>query len=269
MATRELEIPTRLPINNFSVSSINAYLKCPLKWKRRYIDGEYEPPSGARILGSAVGAAEGHAYQVQIEEPQRPSIDDVLDLYAAEFDERAEKEEVDWGGDKPGELKDTGVLAVKAYEDTIVPSIVPVSVEREFQLQFDGVEWGLKGYLDLESTDDTVDDLKVRKGRLQRKDADGDMQPTTYLLARRSEGKPAKRFRFHAMVKTKTPYAELVPTVRTDRQLDAFVDRVYQIAAEIQWRLEHDNWAGAVPNAWWCSERMCGYWHNCPMGGAR
>lgn len=57
MAIRELDIPVRLPINNFSVSSINTYLKCPLKWKRRYIDGEYEPPSGAMILGSQGSAA--------------------------------------------------------------------------------------------------------------------------------------------------------------------------------------------------------------------
>jgi hypothetical protein len=265
----ELEIPRVLPVENLSVSSINTYLKCPERWRRRYIDREYEPASGAMILGSAVGAAEGHAYQVQIDGEDRPTTEDVLDLYAAEFDERSDREEIDWGDDKPGEIKDTGVLAVTAYEETVVPIVKPVAVEREFRLHFDGVDWGVTGYLDLEDDNDDVDDLKVRKSKLQPKDADADIQPPMYLLARRAEGKPARRFNFHTMVKTKTPYAEIVPTERTDRQLDSLINRVYQVAAEINWRLETDNWGGAVPGAWWCSERMCGYWAGCPMGGAR
>jgi hypothetical protein len=268
MPSRELEIPRVLPVENLSVSSITTYLKCPEKWRRRYIDKEYEPPSGAMILGSAVGAAEGHAYQVQVDGEDRPTTQDVLDLYAAEFDYRSQQDEPDWGDAKPGEIKDTGVLAVKAYETKIVPTIKPVSVEREFRLSFDGVDWGVKGYLDLEDEDDEVDDLKVRKSKLGKTDADADIQPSMYLLARRAEESPARGFNFHTMVKTKTPYAEVVPTTRTDRQLDALIDRIYQVAAEINWRLETDNWGGAVPGAWWCSEKMCGYWSSCPMGGA-
>lgn len=264
-----LEIPARLPVENFSVSSINTYLKCPLKWKRRYVDREYEPPSGAMILGSSVGAAEGHAYQTQVDEQPRPSTEDVLDLFAAEFDERTGREEVDWGQEKPGEVKDIGVRAVTAYERDIVPTVQPVSVEREFRLDFDGVDWGFRGYLDLEEADGAVVDLKVRKSKLGESDARTDLQPTAYLLGRRAEGNPAPAFRYHTMVKTKTPYAEVVPTVRTDLQLDAFVTRLYDIAAEIQWRLENETWQGAVPGSWWCSQRMCGYWERCPMGGAR
>ena len=111
--------------------------------------------------------------------------------------------------------------------------------------------------------------MKVRKSKLSATDADSDLQPTAYLLARRAEGQPAPVFRYHTMVKTKSPYAEVVPTVRTDVQLDAFTGRVYRIAAEMQWRLETENWAGAVPGSWWCSHRMCGFWDTCPMGGLR
>lgn len=269
MTVRELEIPRVLPVENFSASAINTYLKCPLKWKRRYVDREYEPPSGAMILGSSIGAAEGFADQLVVDGEPRPSTEDVLDLYAAEFDERADRGDVDWAGENAGDIKDHGVLAVKAYERDIVPSIEPVSVEREFQLTFDGVDWGFKGYLDLEEADGGVVDRKVRKSKLGQADADGDLQPTAYLLARRSEGNPATGFRYHTLVKTKTPYAEIVPTARTDRQLDAFIDRLYQIAAEIHWRLDADNWAGAVPGSWWCSHRFCGFYDSCPMGGAR
>lgn len=267
--TVELEIPSRLPVENLSVSAVNTYLRCPERWRRRYVDREYEPPSGAMILGSAIGAAEGHADQVVIDGEPRPTTEDVLDLYAAEFDERADREEIQWGSETAGETKDVGVLAVKAYERFVVPDLKPISVEREFRLEFDGVDWGFRGFLDLEEEDGSVVDRKVRKSKLGQGDADGDLQPTSYLLARRSEGNPASEFRFHTMVKTKQPYAEVVPTGRTDAQLDAFIDRVYQIAAEIHWRLETDNWAGAAPGAWWCSRKMCGFWDSCPMGGAQ
>jgi hypothetical protein len=264
----ELEIPARLPVDNLSVSSINTYLRCPERWRRRYVAREYEPMSGAMILGSAVGAAEGHAYQLQVDDELRPSTEDVLDLYAAEFEQRSDREEVEWGDQTPGDVKDVGVQAVKAYEQAIVPTVTPLSVEREFRLDFDGVEWGMTGYLDLEDDTGRVCDLKVRKSKLSLADAAADIQPTTYLLARRAEGNPARGFDFHTMVKTKTPYAEVVATSRTDKQLDALVARVYRIAAEIHWRLETDNWAGAPPGAWWCSSRICGYHLSCPMGGA-
>ena len=262
-----LEIPRVLPVDYLSVSSVNTYIKCPEKWRRKYIDREYEPPSGAMILGSSVGAAEGHAYQVQIEEGTRPSTDDVLDLFSDEWDERIDSEEVDWRCDDAGETKDVGVLAVKAYDSTIAPFVTPVSVEREFNLQLEGVDWGFRGFFDLEDADGAVDDLKVRKSKLGA-DAHTDIQPTSYLLARRAEGNPASGFNFHTMVKTKTPYAEVVPTERTDAQLDQFVDRLYGIAAEIHWRMESDVWGGAVPGAWWCTEKFCGFWDSCPMGGA-
>lgn len=264
-----LEIPRTLPVANLSVSSVSTFLRCPEKWRRRYLEREYEPPSAAMILGSSVGAAEGAAYQHQIDTGQRLATPDVLDLFSDEFEDRVGREEVVWDGHTPAEIKDTGVSAVKAYDTTLAPSVTPISVEREFQLHFEGVDWGLLGYFDLEDQDGHVIDLKVRGRKLSDADARADIQPTAYLLARRAEGNPAPAFHYHTMVKTKTPYAESVPTVRTDRQLDAFTDRLLNIAAEIQWRLEYDVWAGAVPGSWWCSQRSCGHWSSCPMGGAR
>lgn len=268
MAT-ELDIPRTLPVAALSVSSINTYLRCPLRWKRRYVDREYEPSSGAMILGSAVGAAEAASDQQQIDTGERHTTAEVLDLFADEWDDRAGREEVAWEGTRPGDIKDTGVAVVKAYEETVVPGLQPVSVEREFMLRFPGVDWAFTGFLDLEEADGTVSDRKVRGRKLSAGDAHIDLQPTAYLLARRTEGNPAPGFAFHAMVKTKTPYAEVVRTERTDRQLDAFVDRVLGIAAEIHWRLEHDVWAGTAPGTWWCSARFCGYYAQCPFGGAR
>lgn len=270
MAT--LEIPTRLPVEHLSVSSIRLYLQCPEKWRRRYILREYEPPTGPMILGSSVGAAAAQADHAQIDTGERLPVDDVVDLFADEWEDRVQRKEVDWRDDKPGQLKDAGIAVVRTYEQEVGPQLKPVSVERQFTLDFDGVDWSVIGYVDLElegAEGVVVADRKVRGRKLSAADAATDIQPTMYLLAKRAEGQPAPRFDFHTMVRTKTPTVEIVSTKRTDRQLDHFAGRILTVAAEINWRLEHDVWQGAVPGSWWCSQRSCGYWHACPMGGAR
>lgn len=261
--------PATLPVAHLSVSSLNLLTKCPESWHRRYMLREYEPPNGKMILGSAVGAAEGQHYSRVIESGEGLSLEEVEDEFDAEWEERIGREEVEWGDDKPGELKDSGVQAISAYHTTVAPSVVPVSVERGFNLTWPGVDWGLTGFLDLEEADGVVSDLKVRGRKLSPADADVDLQPAAYLYARRAEGNPAPRFDYHTMVRTKKPYAEIVPTVRTDRQLDAFADRVFLAASEIAWRAENDAWSGAVPGSWWCSNKFCGYWSSCRFGGLR
>lgn len=270
--TRELEIPRTLPVSSLSVSSINQFIRCPEKWRRRYIEGAYEPVGGAAVIGSAVGAAEGRNYQDKIASGEDLPEQDVLDIYADEFDLKAESEQITWGDDKPGKLKDLGAKVLPVYHRLIAPTVKPKAVERQFQLTFEDADWTFKGYIDVEETDDTVRDLKVKARGMSQADADSDLQATSYLLAKRSEGHPAPRFVFDQMVKVQAPEAKHVqpmPTTRTDAQLDAFVGRVYGIAAEIHWRLETDNWAGAAPGTWWCTAKWCGFHSTCPMGGAR
>jgi PD-(D/E)XK nuclease superfamily len=264
-----IDPPARLPIDHLSVSSLKLFMACPEKFRRRYIEREYEPPSGKMILGSAAGAAEAQHYSTVIETGEGFTTDQVVDEFSDEWDDRIAREDIQWGADNPGELKDSGVAALERYHQDVAPEIVPVSVEREFRIGWDGVDWDLIGFMDLEEAGGAVSDLKMRGRKLSREDAAVDPQPTTYLYARRAEGNPASRFDFHTMVRAKKPYAEVVPTVRTDRQLDLFADRVFQIANEMAWRAETDNWAGAVPGSWQCSQRFCGYWNSCPMGGLR
>ena len=264
-----IDPPTSLPVEKLSVSSLNLLARCPERWHRRYILREYEPPNGKMLLGSSVGAAEGQHYSQVIDTGEGFTLEQVQDEFSAEWDDRIGREDVDWGDDKPGDLKDSGVAALDAYHTQVAPLIIPVSVEREFNLTWPGVDWGLTGFLDLEEQDGTVADLKVRGKKLMRADADTDLQASSYLYARRAEGNPAPRFDFHTMVRTKRPYAEVVTTERTDRQLDAFADRVFLAASEIHWRASNDAWSGAAPGAWWCSDKFCGYWASCPFGGAR
>lgn len=265
---RMLDLPGVLPVEHLSNSSITLLWKCPEKWRRRYVLREYEPPSGSMIVGSCAGAAARTNFEQKIDSGTDLSESDVLDAFADEWNERAADDGIDWKGEKPQTIRDSGQQALAAYHRLVAPAVMPTTTERKFTLRFDEVPWTFLGYLDLEESDGAVGDTKCTGRRLAQTKADVDPQPASYLLARRAEGNPAQAFRFHTMVRTKQPTAEVIETTRTNVQLDAFLGRIMAAAHEIAWRAEHDVWSGAVPGEWWCTEKFCGHWASCPMGGA-
>ncbi len=261
MSVITIDPPAVLPVDHLSLSSLRQFQMCPLKWKRQRLDHEYEPPSGKMLLGSSAGAALAQHYGYQLERGEGLSTEAVLDEFAADWETRTRSGEVDWGTDKPGALKDSGAKALADYHARIAPGIVPVSVEREFQLSWSGVEWIVTGFMDLEDADGLVRDYKMTGKRLTRPAADADLQPTTYLAARRAEGNPAAGFMFDTMVRSAKPFAEVIDTARSERQLDLLSDRIFTLAREIAWRTENDCWSGAPPNTWFCG--TCGYAPDC------
>jgi hypothetical protein len=253
--------PAKLPVDHLSLSSLRLFSQCPEKWRRRYLEREYEPANGKMILGSAAGAAESQHYATVIETGEGFTVEQVVDEFDAEWEDRIGRESITWGTDKPGELKDSGVKALESYHSLIVPEVVPVSVEREFQLSWPGVDWNVTGFLDVEDAEGRVRDMKMRGKRMSQRDADADLQPDLYLAARRAEGQPASGFVFDTMVRSSKPFAETVSTERSDVKLDRMTDRIFATAREIEWRVETDSWTGAAPGTWFCG--TCSY-HDCP-----
>jgi hypothetical protein len=73
-----------------------------------------DPPNGKMVRGSAAGAALAQHYGRQIETGEGLSTSDVLDEYCGEWDHRCDREEVIWGTDNQGALKDAGLAARSA-----------------------------------------------------------------------------------------------------------------------------------------------------------
>jgi hypothetical protein len=256
-----VEAPSILPVDHLSLSSLRLFAQCPERWRRRYLEREYEPPSGKMILGSAVGAAEAQSYSLKLETGEPYSVEQVCDEFDAEYEDRISREPVEWGNDNAGDLKDSGVVVLEKYHREIVPEVVPVSVEREFELSWPGIDWNVVGFIDVEDADGVVRDLKVRGKRMSQKDAHADLQPTLYLAARRAEGAPAEGFVFDTMVRATKPFAESVATWRSDAQLDHMSARIFALAIELDWRVQSGNWTGAAPGTWFCG--TCSYM-DCP-----
>lgn len=261
-----VEVPRSLPVYSLSKSSIETYLACPLKFKRKYIDGERERSNPNLVLGSACGDSITSALQVKVDTQVTLETENVLDLYAGFMGLKIE-EDVDWKDVKPGELKDQGAKLVRLYWDKVGRTLDPIAVERKFTVTLGDADWDVNGYFDVEEAHRVID-LKASKD-VSQADADRDPQPTMYLWARHHEGSPADDFQFHNLKTTVMPRLQVVTTTRTVVQLDEWSRRIVGIAREIAWRAEYDQWQGAAPKSWWCQEKFCGFWQDCPYGGRR
>ena len=243
--------PAQLPVDYLSWSSLRLFMACPEAWRRKYIDHDPEPPSGKMVLGSSAGAALAQHYGTQIETGQGIATEQLLDEFSSEWEDRIEREDVRFE-DSPGALKDSGARALSLYHAAIAPKVLPVSVEREFELTWPGVRWALTGFIDLEDAAGDVRDYKMTTKRITPAAADADLQATIYLAARRAEGDPAPRLWFDTMLRQSQPKTEAVPTERSELELDLLTDRIFAIAAEIHWRCEAGVWSGAPPGSWYC-----------------
>jgi RecB family exonuclease len=278
VGTSAREVPVRLPLRNdgtrlmyLSVSSLALFWRCPERWRRRYLERQPEPQTGAMVVGKAVGATIAAHFTAQMA-GEALSATEVDDLCAAEFDERAAQPLTDFGHDDPAELRDQAREALRAYLTELAPSVRPVSVERRFELRFDAAEWSILGYLDVEDASGDTIDVKVGAKHVSKARAERDPQPRVYALARRAEGRREGRFLFHSVRRGAIRSGErclVVPARRGDAQLAAMETRIAQTARQIARCGDTGEWPLSTPDGWWCAPDQCRFWRRCPGGGGR
>jgi RecB family exonuclease len=272
-----LEIPARLPLRNddsrlmyLSVSSLALFWRCPERWRRRYLERQREPQNGPMLVGKAVGAAITAHFAARIA-GEALSIREADDLCAAEFDERVGQPLTDFGRDDPDDLREQSREALNAYLEDLAPSVRPVSVERRFELRFDGAEWSIVGYLDIEDESGDTIDVKIGAKHVSEARATSDPQPTVYGLARRVEGRRDGRFVFHSVRRGPMRSGArclVVPAERAPAQLDAMERRIAQTARQVARSAESGDWPLSTPDGWWCAPGQCKFWSGCPGGGS-
>ena len=181
--TSPLEVPARLPLRSddtrlmyLSVSSLALFWRCPERWRRPYLKRQREPQNGPMLVGKAVGATIAAHFAARIV-GESLSATDADDLCAAEFDERLGQAGTDLREDDPDVLREQSREALRAYLTELAPSVRPVSVERRFELRFDGAEWSIVGYLDVEDESGDTIDVKVGAKHVTEARAGSDPQP--------------------------------------------------------------------------------------------
>ena len=136
--------------------------------------------------------------------------------------------------------------------ETVSPTIQPVQVEREFNLDLDGCDYTLKGFIDLVDQDNVVIDHKTAKRSWNEGQADKDLQLTAYALAFRTlERRDEGGLRFDVMVRTKEPKIQHLYTARTQKDIDRFIKTLANVYRAIDSGIFYPN------ENWMCPS--CGY----------
>jgi hypothetical protein len=286
-----VQLPTRYhdgePLRHLSPSSYNLWVTCREAYRRKYICGQREAPSGAMFLGSRVDDAVSLYYRQRLAREQL-DLEQVKDAYRELWQQGLEQENeklgVDWSDIHPQAAFETGLAALTLTFEQLVPKLgEPVAVQRQVEFKLlPSLEWTILCYLDLEArgqtiTGETIErvvDYKVKNSPISKPQADRDTQAGLYLAGRWLQGNPAGEFFFAQIAKAgprrKQMSTALVPTTRTIGQMRATLARIALAASEIvatYERLGPDRpWGFADPTSWKCSAKFCSAFGTCPGG---
>jgi hypothetical protein len=280
MATITTTLPIRLParhdgaaLEHLSSTSLSCFWQCPEAFRRRYLLGERSPVSAEMLRGRVVDATVSAYYRAVLDSGQPPTASDndahLDDAWRHELDEP--REEIDWGDWQAGALKDSAARALRVYLAQLAPTVVPVAVQRRFELRLDtALAWSVVGYIDVEDAAGDVIDLKVKRSHVTQHAADRHPQASLYLLERALAGARGRRFVFHSVCPTAREPVRAIATARTRAQLQAHLGRIASTARAIDalaGRLGRDTpWPLADPASWKCSPRWCSHFAGCQGG---
>lgn len=171
----------------WSNSSLTCAQQCGERFRRRYLEGEWQLPNVNMLRGSATheAARVGHRRQIEVgvqlrakpKRPKRPSLikqqnlalpssEEIRDIAADDFDGRIEKDRDDLqfqqeeqlkGGKLDatekklaiGEAKDFVVKAATIYNGEVAPLVNPVGVEHSITATLKSAGFTIKGIVDL------------------------------------------------------------------------------------------------------------------------
>ncbi len=280
----QITVPVELPlrcdgsrVDCLSASSLAMFLKCPEEWRRHHLRRERFPATPPMAIGSIVDAVVGQLVaEVIAGEPPRAGSE-LKELFDAARDRFLERNEVAWTAEEPRLMSEhLARAAVSLYADRILPTITsPIAVQRRFRFKLaPEAAWSVIGAIDVEE-ERRVRDTKVKTKSLYGHAVEGDVQASTYLLARHLEENPAEVFVWDIVLKSgkqrRTTSWTQVPARRSAGQMRSTLLR-YAAAARRMVALNaafgpDEPWDFADPRHTLCSERYCGFFPSCPGGG--
>lgn len=258
-----------------SHSKIDMYLRCGRQFAYRYLENLKVPPSAA-MKRSTVGHGVIEAnYRAKALGGVDLPVDDLTDMYATSWKVELEKEEISFEPDeKPDQVRDEGIGAIREHRLVIAPSVVPASeaaVEEWFDLPLtgkgetpddDSVRYSIVGRIDVTDINGTIRDNKIvgAKRQITPESIAKDRQLSIYAMVHRIRHKQAEAGVAQDVVRLmkKGPLAISIPGVRTREYLLEELNTIGHVARGI----EHHVFPKRT-DGWFCNARWCGFWSRC------
>lgn len=254
-----------LPKEHLSYSQLSSFLRCGEAYRRRYIEGEIIPPGIALIKGSSVHRGIEYNGRQKIETKLDLKKSDIVDYTVNEYEARTTNEEIKIDkGEKKADIigagKDSVVSLAGLYADEVSPTIQPVEVEKEIDIDFSGIK--IKSIIDCIDENGNVRDFKTAGRSKNQKEVDESLQLAIYSLAYEAAfNKLPLYLILDVLVDTKKPkYQNLFisPPNGVLRQVNYTVQAVHNA-------IQKGVFLPAAEGSWSCSEKFCGYWETCPF----
>ena len=208
-------------IDHLSVSQMNLYLLCSLKYRFQYLDELSKPFRPAALaFGSAFHAALAW-YHDHVSEGNGTTLEKLTKIFEADWYAQRTDMEILYN---PGETDSK--LGAMAREMLGLYFAKPQAKIRESEVHFNvplqnpatGDKLGitLEGFFDLVLGDDTVVEFKTSGQTMTQRDVESHLQLTAYSYAYELlHDRPAKLLRIVDFVKTKSPKMIVLDTSRT------------------------------------------------------
>jgi putative RecB family exonuclease len=248
--------PTRV----LSVSQVQAYLACPLKYRFQYVDKIPRPwRVAAMAFGSSVHAAVEWFHRERMA-GRVPDLTGVLKVFDADWYAQNVEPLVFSEKESKDGLLEKGRAMLQLYVES-ANGAKPVAVEQPFELDLADPETGevfevrLRGIVDLVEEGDTLVDLKTAGRTLEQGGLERHLQLSTYALVYFLLKGVIPNLRLDLLLKTAKPRLERHLTTRTVEELSWTAQLIREVAAAIE--TEH-----FFPNpSWRCTE--CEYFAHC------
>jgi len=243
-----------------SVSRVNAYLACPLKYRFQYVDQIPRPwRVAAMAFGSSVHSAVEWFHRERLAD-RSTDLEAVLKVFDADWYAQNVEPLVFSERESKDSLAEKGRNMLQLYVES-TNGVKPVAVEQFFEIDLADPETGevldlrLRGVIDLVEEGETLVDLKTAGRTLEQGGLERHLQLSTYALAFFLLHGSIPKLRLDMLLKTTKPRLERHPTTRSIEDLGWAARLIHEVALAIE--TEH-----FFPNpSWRCTE--CEYFAHC------
>jgi len=247
-------------------TSIATFSRCGEQFRRRYVEGERQPPGIAAHVGSGVDASVTANLTQKIHDGTLLSEEQVQDLARDGFRRALERdgamlsdEERELGEEAvAGQAADKAVRLASLHHGELAPTIVPTSVQWPWSLELTDYAFELVGTADVREAG-RIRDTKTSAKSPTADAADKSLQLTAYAMAATVIDGETPEVTLDYLVDLKTPKTAVLSSTRSEGDFAALLNRVEVIHDA----MEAGVFPPADPDSWMCSPKFCGYYKSC------
>jgi hypothetical protein len=254
-------------IKTYRQSIINAWVLCPERVRRRYIENEVIPPGIAARIGTGVhcGAEVNHLAKIQTGEDE--PLDVVQDAARDGYVEAIRNgvffapEEMPSARKQVAAGTDQVVQLAGLYHQSLAPLVMPALVEKKIEMDLPELGTRVSGIVDVLDENHWLPDIKTAARKWPESKAHSSVQATLYdKLVEHYTGRRPTKISFEVFTKTKVPNHQSLVTTRQPDDWDALLVRIKVIKASVDAGI----FPPADPSSWTCNQKWCGFWWTCP-----